>query len=179
MPLIVKTGRFAGLGPLLALALTVLLAAPQPADARELLDRYDAWEAFSHGEGNERMCFIASVPTRDQGNYNQRGEIQASVTHLPNINVRDEFSIAAGYEYRDGSEVEVRIGGNKYYLFTQGENAWARDKETDEAIIRAMRRGRTMRVRGVSWRGTRTTDTYSLIGFTDAYDRALRACDLN
>ena len=39
-----------------------------------------------------------------------------------------------------------------------------------------MRQGKKMVVVGASWRGTETTDTYSLFGFTRAYKKLLDAC---
>jgi len=40
-----------------------------------------------------------------------------------------------------------------------------------------MRAGLTMVVKGTSSRGTLTTDTYSLRGFTAAYDAMQKACE--
>ncbi|MDX1424550.1 MAG: invasion associated locus B family protein, partial [Kiloniellales bacterium] len=46
----------------------------------------------------------------------------------------------------------------------------------DQAIVKAMRAGSSMVVKGTSSRGTVTTDTYSLLGFSKAYAAISKAC---
>jgi hypothetical protein len=43
-------------------------------------------------------------------------------------------------------------------------------------VTAAMRDGKQMVVKGVSSRGTKTTDTYSLAGVSQAYDAINEAC---
>ena len=76
------------------------------------------------------------------------------------------MGIIAGYPYRDGSTVEVSIDGDqRFTLYTGGENAWSYPEDQAQ-LIAAMRAGIDMVVKGTSSRGTLTTDTYSLRGFT-------------
>ena len=159
--------------------LAALLAAPAAAADRVFIGSYGDWEAFREGDGKTRLCYIASIPKKDEGNYTSRGNIQAFVTHQASGNVRDEVSINAGYTYQKDSEPTITIGGNSFKLFVNGDTAWARDKATDRALVRSMKAGATMVVRGVSSRGTKTTDTYSLKGFTAAYNEITKACGLN
>ncbi len=56
--------------------------------------------------------------------------------------------------------------------------AWARDTKTDRALVGAMKGGLAMIVAGISSRGTLTTDTYSLTGFTKAYNAIAKACGI-
>ena len=84
--------------------------------------------------------------------------------------------VPAGHQH-DGIEVALTVDDNKNFrLFTQGETAWAKDADTDKALVTAMRSGSRMVVKGTSTRGTLTTDTYSLSGFSRAYERASREC---
>ena len=46
----------------------------------------------------------------------------------------------------------------------------------DRIIINAMKAGKGMTVVGYSQRGTETTDTYTLIGFTKAYEALQKDC---
>ena len=62
-------------------------------------------------------------------------------------------------------------------LFTNSDSAWAYDKE-DSAIVRSMVSGKTMIVTGFSSRGTKTVDTYSLLGFTQAHRTIGKLCGL-
>lgn len=72
--------------------------------------------------------------------------------------------------------VEIQVGTLKERLFTQGESAWTVDKDTDKRLVQAMIKGSTMTVQGTSARGTTTKDTYSLSGFTRAYQAINQAC---
>ena len=100
------------------------------------------------------------------------------VTHRPSESRRDEVSFIAGYAFKKDSSVEVSIGDEAFKLFTQGDGAWAPDKEADAALVAAMIKGRGMVVKGISSRGTKTMDTYSLSGFTKAYKAINKACGL-
>ena len=59
---------------------------------------------------------------------------------------------------------------------TEGERAWPRDPRDDNKLVRAMKGGLNMVVTGRSTRGTKTTDTYSLLGFTAAMNAIDKAC---
>ena len=85
-------------------------------------------------------------------------------------------SFYAGYTLEKGSSVDVRIGSGRFDMFTAADAAWARTKNADAALVRAMIRGAGMVVKGTSRFGTLTTDTYSLRGFTAAYRAISRAC---
>ena len=53
---------------------------------------------------------------------------------------------------------------------------WPEDEEIDDLLIKGMKRGTTMIVKGISSRGTNTTDTYSLRGFTASYKAISKIC---
>jgi len=54
--------------------------------------------------------------------------------------------------------------------------AWSSDEKFDDILIKAMRRGTTMIVKGVSSKGTSTKDTYSLRGFTASHEVISKTC---
>lgn len=140
------------------------------------LARFKDWKAFSEGEGNNKACMAVSKPKKDEGNYKKRGEIFAIVTHLPGQDKFDEFSIVAGYNYQPGSNPSIQIGDTKFQLFTSGSRAWSFSVSEDLKIINAMKSSLKLSVVGTSSRGTITTDTYSLLGFTKAYQKINEAC---
>ena len=164
--------------PLIALvAICASLAATGArAQGVERLGDFSDWSAFKFTEAAGLTCFIASEPTKAEGKYSKRGDIHAMVTHRPAEDRIDEVSIQAGYPYQENAPVEIEVGRMKVKLFTQGETAWAVDRETDQKLVQAMIRGNTMVVRGTSARGNATTDTYSLSGFTKAYQA--KACGI-
>jgi hypothetical protein len=160
----------------LMFALGGLAAGPVAAQEIKQLGRFGDWGAYAYDEKGEKACYIASQPTKHEGNYKRRGEIYAMVTHRPGDKVRDEVSLSAGYRYKEQSLVEVAIGGSKFELFPHEDTAWVPDSAGDQKLVKAMRAGKTMVVQGTSSRGTATKDTYSLIGFTKAYRAASEAC---
>jgi invasion protein IalB len=83
----------------------------------------------------------------------------------------------AGYTYKKDSGVTIKIGSQTLELFTSGGTAWAKKSRTDRALAKAMKRGNTMTVAGTSNRGTKTLDTYSLKGFTAAYNAIGTNCE--
>ncbi len=146
------------------------------AKAAKLISQSGSWKAYSGVENGKKFCFIGSEPTKSTGKYTKRGDAYVLVTHRPAEGARSVVSVTAGYAYKPSSEAEITIGGQSFNLFTDGGAAWAYDAKADKAITRAMKAGLTMIVRGASARGTLTTDTYSLKGFTKAYNAIGKAC---
>jgi hypothetical protein len=173
-----RAGRPLGRLPVVVLvsALGGLWAGPVAGQEIERLGTFGDWRAYAYDENGEKACYIASQPTKHEGDYKKRGEIYAMVTHRPGDKVRDEVSLSAGYRYKEESRVEVAIGGDKFELFPYEDTAWVPDSAGDKKLVAAMRAGSTMVVQGTSSRGTATKDTYSLIGFTKAYRAATKAC---
>lgn len=164
---------------LLAAAGCLALSVPAAAQDGGFIDTFDDWSAFADKENGKPLCYMASLPKKAEGNYEQRGDTYVMITHRPAEKTVGEVSVRAGYTYKEGSEVEARIdSGQPIALFTDGEFAWARDKDTDQAVVAAMKAGSTMIVTGTSSRGTLTTDTYSLKGFTAAYGAISKSCDV-
>lgn len=157
-------------------AAVVAAAAPAMAADPEVLGSYTDWTAYTYTENGNKVCYMASQPKKAQGDYDQRGDVFVLVTHRPADNTDNVVSIVAGYPYQEDSDVNVDIDGKDYTLFTHGERAWARDSATDDRLVQNMRAGRNMTVVGTSSRGTKTTDTYSLSGFTAAHEAISKAC---
>lgn len=164
--------------PAIALVLALCVAAPAPVFAAEseVIATHAKWTAFRVKETGSKVCYMASEPTKDEGNYTRRGPIHALVTNRPAEGTKNVFSYIAGYPYKPGSDATVKIGNQSFTLFTQDDTAWAPDAATDEKLIEAMRKGATMVVRGVSSRGTATTDTFSLAGSGAAHDAMTKEC---
>ncbi len=139
------------------------------------IGQYGDWTAYSYMEGKNIVCYMASTPKKDEGNYTVRGDIYAIVTHRPSEKSYDVVNFIAGYNYKNNSNVVVKIGDTAFNsMFTSGDNAWALDSSTDKKLVASMKRGERMYVEGISFKGTKTKDTYSLSGFSNAY-RAISA----
>jgi invasion protein IalB len=141
------------------------------------IGEYGDWTAYSYKEGKNTVCYMASTPKKDEGNYKQRGDIYAIVTHRPADKSYNVVNFVAGYNYKANSKVVVKIGATAFNnLFANGDSAWAPDTATDKKLVEAMKRGDRMTVEGESFRGTKTKDTYSLRGFSGAYKAISAKC---
>ena len=157
--------RAFGLAVLLALGLSAAASAQEP----QVIGSFRDWKAYVYQAGSQKVCYMASAPKRAEGNYSQRGKIWILVTRR-SPGSKDVVSIITGYNYKADSKVQVIVGSREFTLFTQGDTAWTFGETDDAAMVAAMKAGVDMVVRGTSERGTATTDTYSLLGFTAAYD---------
>lgn len=159
-------------------AAALLVTSAAWAEDDRLIDNFGDWSAFAENEGGNKTCFMGSLPKKSEGKYKVRGEIHVLVSHRPAEKIFNEISFRAGYTYKEGSEVTVDIDDEAFKLFTDEGHAWAYDAKADAALAKAMRAGKSMVVRGSSSRGTTTTDTYSLKGFTAAHNAINKACNV-
>ena len=146
------------------------------------LKNFKNWCAGEY-KGNEvKSCIMISSPISEQGNppYKSRGEVVATVYHMPSEDNNGVIYITTGYTYKKDTVVTIKIDQNKEYGFNiiEDDSAFSDDENVDKQIIAEMRKGKKMKVIGFSSRGTKTTDIYSLIGFTSAYTYISNLCNV-
>lgn len=170
-------------GGLLVGAALVGAAAAQEATEPTRLGIYKNWTAYASGNGISRECFIVSQPQTLLPQGALRGDVFLSVSHRPTDGVRNEIGLRIGYPFADTSRPYATIGERRFQFFSGAslqngvkEWAWLQDNNQHEALVRAMKRGARLSFRGTSQRGTLTTDTYSLLGFTAAMKAIDTAC---
>ncbi len=141
------------------------------------------WSIFQQGAAADRQCWIVSQPTTSTATRGgkpvdvRRGDIFLMVAIRPGARVKNEVSLIAGYPFKPGSSVDAEVGNSKFELFTDGEGAWTDSATKDDEFVAAMKRGTTAVLKGQSSRGTVTTDSFSLLGFTAALDEARSLCN--
>lgn len=155
-----------------ACSISALAAQPR------FLQAYGDWDTYVFTEDGGKVCYMASRPSKAEGSYSQRGEIYAYITHRPGEGTRDVFGYVTGYTYQNGGEAKVVIDGKATVLFTQDDKAWALDTKSDKELASAIQKGSSMVVHGVSSRGTKTKDTFSLKGSAKAYEAITKECGL-
>ena len=162
---------------LMALSLIFMIgtASAQQTDPRAL-GTFNDWLAYSWSENGNKVCYMLSRPLKSTPQGVNRGDIYVMVTYRPKSKSTEEVSHVAGYPYKDKSTVDALIGNNKFVLATNNEVAWVPEGGSDEKLIKAMRGGSKMIVKGTSSRNTLTVDTYSLQGFTAAYQQIRKSC---
>jgi Invasion associated locus B (IalB) protein len=136
------------------------------------------WNVFT--EADPKECWGVSKPketvnVRDgQPVSVRRGDILLFVTFRPGK--APEVSFTGGYPFASGSTVDVSIGGATYQLFTEGEWAWTGSPDDDAKLLAEMKKGESAVLKARSGKGTETTDTFSLLGFSAAIDDAAKRC---
>ncbi len=142
-----------------------------------------AWAVFVGSNPTE--CWATTTPEKQVNTRGgrpvsvRRGKTALFVTFRPSSGSAGEVSFTGGYPYADGATVRLEVDGEKVAdLFTKGEWAWAPSPEDDRKIIAAFKRGVKAVAIGTSKRGTRTEDTFSLLGFTAALNEAARRCGM-
>ncbi len=162
-----------------AVLFIIILAMPALAQKSKPIGSFGDWEAYRESEGGKTVCFIGSEPKKSSGKYKKRGDVYVLVTHRPAEKSTNVISVKAGYTYQATSEVDLIIGSQSFKLFTDTGHAFAYDSKMDKDIVKAMVRGAKMVIKGTSSRGTKTTDIYSLKGFSAAAKTIGKACKVN
>lgn len=152
--------------------------AASAADKQTFLGQHDDWYTYRISEDGARTCYMVSKPARTRGTFKKRGDVVAFVTHRPKEGERDVVNFQAGFTYKAKSDVNVKIADDSFTLFTSKDTAWAKTPADDKAMVQAMIKGVTMNVEGMTTRGEKIMDTYSLRGFTAAYKKITAACGL-
>lgn len=138
--------------------------------------KFKNWESHYTKNGKDLVCFALSVPIKMRPKNLNRAESRIFVTFRTKDKIRDEVSVTGGYPYKKNASVNVSIS-NANFKFQSSDNfAWLPNKDDEIKIIRQMKKKDKAKVIGISARGNKTTDTYSLLGFTDAYNSAKNKC---
>ena len=122
---------------------------------------------------DENYCYIGSSPNKIEiPEGKNRGDTYIIVYRI-NKNPEAIIQINAGYLYKEEEPVKVKIDKKDYKFYSQEDSAWTND---DQKVIYAMKKGVVLIVTGISSRGTKTIDTYTLNGFTAAYNKLTKDC---
>jgi Invasion associated locus B (IalB) protein len=155
-------------------------ATAQPAapatPAAQRLGEAGAWTAYTSGDSAGRVCYLVGKPEKAETAGAGRRPPMAMVTHRPAENVANVVSFVEGYPLKDGNDVALAVGANKFELFTKEDSAWARTSDLDKSIVAALAKGRRAVVKGQPQKGSATTDVYSLAGFPKALALIDKAC---
>ncbi len=160
----------------LLLAWGGLSAAPATAQSAKLIKSFSDWTLYAGPPGAQKTCFASSQPKETEPGSVKRNAAYFYISAWPGEGVKSEVSVKLGFAVKDGSEVTISIGGATFKLFTEAERAFVADPMEELKLIDAMKRGSQMTVRAVAPRGTTTTDTYSLMGITQALNSLASSC---
>ena len=144
----------------------------------KLLGQYGIWGAYSAAPGGKKICFVLAKPSASETNppNRPRNPVYIFISSRPAEKVSNEVSLVVGYPFKPGYEANAQIGGNSFLLYTQQDGAWIKNATEEAKMVEAMRGGDTAIVKGMSAKGTQSTDTFALKGIAQALDRAGQEC---
>ena len=162
-----------------ALATPASAQKKSPAEEATLLGQFGDWGAYKAKPNGKEVCFALSKPTKgvtDPPGRN-RDQAYAFISTRPSEKVKNEVSVIVGYPQKAGYDAEATIDGSaKFTLYTQDDGAWVKNAAQEAQMVATMRKGAELVVTSESSRGTKTTDTYSLKGISDALDKVTADC---
>lgn len=143
-----------------------------------LIGQFGTWGAYSATPNGKKVCFALAKPSASKTNppNRPRDPAYAFVSSRPAEKVNNEVSVMIGYALKPGSESVVEVGGASYAMYTQGDGLWIKNAAEEERMVEAMRKSSDLVVKGVSAKGTETTDTFSLKGLAQALDKIAQDC---
>jgi invasion protein IalB len=157
-----------------AFAQTPPAAAPAP--AAKLVQKFDNWQVFVHEGPGDKICFAAAQPKSMEPKAAKRGPVFFYLTTWAKDNVRNEISVKIGYAMKLDTSPVITIGKDQFELYPKDDKAFMRDPGEERKLLDAMKKGTTLTVKGVSARGTATTDQYSLGGLSAALSQLATSC---
>ena len=162
-----------------AAVLASFILAPQArADDPVSMGTFDDWEAYSYKSNGTPVCYIYSVPKKTESDkkINKRDPVSFLVTNFVGRKIKGQVSTIIGYPFKESSTVSLKIDDKAFELYTNGDTACAAAVETEAQIVKALKTGKSLIISGTSWKGTATTDTYSLVGVSKALEKIDTAC---
>ena len=137
--------------------------------------KYKNWESFVAETDKGKICFAQTIPTKRAPAAVKREKSKLFVTFRPSEEIKDEVSLTSGHDYKTSS-VTASSGKRRYSFFSQKEFAWLLDDQEEKKFIQLMKRATDIIVKARTTNGAETTDHYSMMGFTKAYNTAKKTC---
>ena len=143
-----------------------------------LIGQFGTWGAYAATPNGKKVCFALAKPSSSKTSppNRPRDPAYAFVSTRPAEKVANEVSIMIGYMLKPGSESTLEVGGGTYAMYTQGDGLWIKNAAEEERMVDAMRKAPDVVIKGVSAKGTETTDTFSLKGLSQALDKLAQDC---
>ena len=137
--------------------------------------KHKNWESFVAETDKGKICFAQTTPTKRAPAAIKRDQSKLFVTFRPKEDIKDEVSITSGHDYKS-STVTASSGKRKYSFFSQKNFAWLLDDQEEKGFIKLMKKATNVIVKARTINGAETTDHYSMMGFTKAYNAAKKTC---
>lgn len=122
---------------------------------------------------DDEYCYIQSIPIKTEipegKSRGEHGILVYKMHHNPEMIIQ----ITAGFSFQSKDAISVKIDDGDYSFYADDDTAWAKE---DSKTIYAMKKGLTLVAEGISSKGTKVIDTYSLKGFTASINKLSNDC---
>ena len=139
------------------------------------LGKFKDWETFALSKNGNKICFAQSIPVVRAPKKLKREPSRLFVSIRPAENIKNEISVTNGYEFKQKAPISAKSGKKTYDLFSKGKFAWVVDNEDEAKLIVTMKKASRLMIIGNTDKGDQTTDHYSMMGFTKAYNSAKKS----
>jgi len=140
------------------------------------IGKYKDWESFVLTQDGTKVCFAQSTPIIRAPKKLKRKPSRLFVSFRPAENIKNEISVTNGYDFKLKAPVTAKSGKKNYDLFSKGRFAWVVSNEDEAKLIVTMKKASRLMIIGNTNKGDQTTDHYSMMGFTKAYNTAKKSC---
>ena len=158
------------------LIIFILSVTSSYAEEIKKLGKFKDWESFVLIQGDNKVCFAQSIPVIRAPKKIKRDPSRLFVTFRPTEDIKNEVSVTNGYLFKSTVPVTAKSGKRIYDLFSKERFAWVIDKKDEVKLIGTMKKASRLMIIGNSNEGYETTDHYSMMGFTKAYNSAKKSC---
>ncbi len=161
-----------------------------------LVGSYGDWKVYHSAAGKSKICYLLAQPKKRDPEDSDRQQAYAFISERPAEHVRNEISFVMGFDVAAAGDLKdkkkakkpkkadaaelvaptVAIGDAEFDLAPKGSDLWIKNPAEEGKVIEEMRKGADLIIKAAAKKGGRTTDTYSLSGFSQAVDKALKDC---
>ena len=160
----------------LTVLFTLIFSVAHAEENLKSLGKFKDWESFVLTNEGNKVCFAQSIPLIRAPKKLKREPSRLFVSFRPNENIKSEISVTNGYEFKQKAPVSAKSGKRSYDLFSKGRFAWVVDSDDEKKLIITMKKASRLMIIGNTDKGDQTTDHYSMMGFTKAYNTAKKSC---
>lgn len=130
--------------------------------------QYGHWTAAVYGQGHNKVCYAFTTAQATQG------QSKPMLTVSERHDTRDEVSVKVGYDYPHDAKVKLTVGDTDLPLYTERDMAFSAD---GPGAVTAFKVGNAATLSGTAAHDhSVVTNTFSLDGFSAAYDAIVHAC---
>ena len=140
------------------------------------IGKFKDWESFVLSQDGNKTCFAQSIPVVRAPKKLKRDPSRLFVSFRPAENIKNEISVTNGYEFKLKTPVAAKSGKKSYDLFAKDRFAWVVDSEDESKLIVTMKKASRLMIIGMTKKDDQTTDHYSMMGCTKAYNAAKKSC---